>query len=619
MIEPEQLEALPHEPGVYMMRDAVGRVVYIGKAIDIQKRLRSHCSRKGGDYASPFVRDVEQVDYTITKNAREALLLEDTLIKKHLPVHNVKLKDDKRYPYIKITLGETFPRAYLTRTVERDGSRYFGPYTHVTAARRTLSALQEILPTRTCKVPSEELLSIRPCLEYELGRCCAPCGGIVTEQEYREICEGTVAFLKGQNRDVVHALKRRMEACGEALLFEKAAIYRDSLQAAETFTERQTMTSHTRFSEDYLGYGRAGTVSCMHVLKRRGGKIVATTHHFLERSEQSGAIDIYVAFIEQYYSEQPDIPRKLVMPVSLPQDLQETVEFWLADMAEHAVSVHHAQRGVQADTVGMAERNSVHKAEQRYRKLHGLSQRVERGVIELQEALGLERPPLRIEGFDISNTQGAEIVASMVVFQDGRPKKSDYRRFKIRGLDEPDDFESMRQVLRRRWAHAERDTEEEGSRFARPPDLIVIDGGKGQLSSAVSALEGFDTGSAALCSLAKREEEVFVPDEEDAIRLDLRNGGLQLLQRVRDEAHRFAITYHRQIRGKAMRRSRLGDIPGVGPARQRALLKHFGSLKRIGEADVDALAAVQGIPRNVAERIFAALANTESNQDVGAP
>ncbi len=607
MIEPEQLAVLPHEPGVYLMRGASGKVDYIGKAIDIQKRVRSHCAQKGGTYASPFVENIEEVDYVITGNAREALILEDSLIKEHLPLYNIKLKDDKRYPYLKITMAEEFPRAYLTRTVERDGSRYFGPYTHVTAARRTLAALHEILPMRTCKYPSEDLLKVRPCVEYEMGRCCAPCGSIVNAEEYRELCEDMIEFLKGDTRTVIETLTERMHRFSDSLLFEKAAMYRDILNAAQTFAEKQTIAKDTHFSEDYLGYGRAGTSACMHVLKRRNGKIVATTHHFLDATDQSGLVDIYVAFIEQYYSDQPDIPRKLVLPISLGKALREAAECWISDLAGFKVQLHHAQRGAEANTAAMAQRNSMHKAEQRHRKLHGLSQRVESSVISLQEALGLDRPPLRIEGFDISNTQGTEIVASMVVFQDGRPLKSDYRRFKIQGLDAPDDFASMRQVLMRRWSHGENSDIDEKRRFASPPDLILIDGGKGQLTAASDSLKEMNVKNIPLCSLAKREEEIFLPDEEDPIKLPLRHEGLQLLQRIRDEAHRFAITYHRLRRGKAMRHSRLAEIEGVGPATERKLLKHFGSLKRLAAAPADEIAHIPGMSKKLAERIHAEL------------
>ena len=620
MIDLEQIEALPHEAGVYLMRNSAEEIVYIGKAIDIQKRIRSHCSKKGGAPASPFVIDVKTIDYVITANAREALILEDALIKEHQPIHNIKLKDDKRFPYIKITLGETFPRAYLTRTVERDGSRYFGPYTHVTAARRTLAGLHEILPMRTCKYPSEDLIGVRPCVEYEMGRCCAPCGSIVTAEEYRDLCEDTIEFLKGNNKKVTEKLEIRMRECSEAMHFEKAAFYRDILHAATTFTEKQTVARDTRFSEDYLGYGRAGSVACMHVLKRRTGKIVATTHHFLDGTDKSGFSDIYISFIEQYYGNQPDIPRKLVLPISIPKDLREAAEFWISDLAEHKVVLHHAQRGAEAETVAMAQRNSVHKAEQRHRKLHGLAQKVERSVIALQEALGLERPPLRIEGYDISNTQGTEIVASMVVFQDGRSLKSGYRHFKIQGLEGPDDFESMRQVLRRRLTHGKNNDKAEDkdndnkNRFASPPDLILIDGGKGQLSSALEILEELHIQNTPLCSLAKKEEEIFLPDEEEPIRLDLRHEGLQLLQRVRDEAHRFAITYHRKRRGKSMQRSALSQIRGVGPATERKLLKHFGSLKRITAADVSDIAAIPGMAQNLAERIYRELHREEQSK-----
>lgn len=639
MISSEQLSLLPNQPGVYLMKNAQGEVVYIGKAIDIQKRLRSHCQRRDGSYASPFVEFVDKVDSIITDNDVEALLLEYNLIKKHNPPYNVKLKDDKRYPYIKITIQEDFPRAYLTRTVEADGASYFGPFPHVTQARRTLSALHEIFPLRSCKYESNKLLGVRPCLDYEMGRCCAPCGSVVGKNEYRQLCQGMTAFLRGNHDTVIRALRERMEACSEELVFEKAAFYRDILQAANQFLERQKMMRQSVENQDFAGFGRVHDIACVAVIRRRGGRVVGASKHFLDDITHADAHEILYSFLLHFYANNTDIPKEIYLSATVGKERLLMLEKALTGLIGQPVTLKIPQRGGKHAMLQLAEKNSLHYAEQHYRNLRGVRRGVAGNVIALQESLKLEILPLRIEGYDISNTQGNEAVGSMVVFVDGKPYKSGYRRFKIKGVEGPNDFAMMQEMLRRRFQHGKNESKEnavenieeneeisesavigeengdnsggdagndihERKRFAEPPDLIMIDGGKGHLHAAMEVLDELDIQQFPLCSLAKREEEIYLPGNPLPVRLDRRNEGLKLLQQVRDEAHRFGITYHRNLRGKRMKKSALRDIPGIGPAKERALLQKFGSLEKLRQASAEDLQTVSGITVKLATDIL---------------
>ncbi len=604
MIEREQISLLPSEPGVYIMRDASENVVYVGKAIDIQKRVRSHCSYRDGSLASPFVEEVETVDYVITDTDSEAFLLEYNLIKRHEPRYNVKLKDDKRYPYLKITVHEAFPRMYLTRTVDPDGSKYFGPYPHVTAARRTLSVLNEIFPIRICKYDSDKLLTVRPCIEYEMGRCCAPCASLIDQEEYKEICHGIIDFVRGRHDNILRILHERMEEYSERLLFEKAALYRDIIRGAEDFSQRQKMSSQTGDNQDYIGYCRVHDIACVLVARRRNGRIVGSSHHFLDDFQNSSEGEIISSFLLQYYSQAPGFPREIHVNATVPKEDRETLEEWFQEMSGHTVKILRPHRGDHRRMTELAEKNSRARAGEQYRKLHGLARQIDPSVVALQEALGLEALPLRIEGYDISNTQGEETVASMVVFQGGAPRKSGYRRFRIASVEGIDDYASMREVLTRRFTHAERNHEEEEKHFAEKPDLVVIDGGRGQLNIAIDVLNELRLDYLPVVSLAKKEEEIHIPGHEESLKLDRRHNGLRLLQQVRDEAHRFAITYHRQRRGKRRKRSMLVNIPGIGPAKERLLLRHFGSLEKIREASVEQIAEVPGITESLAQTIL---------------
>lgn len=603
MITTEQIRLLPKQPGVYQMKDALGNVVYVGKAIDIQKRIRSHCQRRDGQYASPFVEYVHQVDPIITDNEVEALLLEYNLIKKFNPVYNVKLKDDKRYPYIKITVQEDFPRAYITRTVEPDGAQYFGPYPHVTQARRALSALHEIFPIRTCKYESHQLLKIRPCLDYEMGRCCAPCGEVVTIEEYRQFSHSIINFLRGQHETVLQILDEKMRSCASQMLFEKAAFYRDILEAAQQFAQQQKMMRRTVENQDFVGFGRVHDTACINVIRRRGGRVTGSSRHLMDDVKHADVPEILNAFLEQFYLYNADIPREIFISANTGKSRLSALERVLSEIAKKSVKIKIPERGLKHSMLKMVEKNSLHGAEQQYRKIHGIKHGVAENVIQLQEALKLEVLPLRIEGYDIANTQGTDSVGAMVVFQDGKPKKSDYRRFKIKDVDQIDDYASMKEMLRRRFTHG-KDNPDEKDRFAEPPDLVMIDGGKGHLNAALEILDELDIKQFAICSLAKREEEIFLPGLSLPIHLDRRNKGLQLLQNVRDEAHRFGTTFHAKLRGKKMKESLLRKIPGIGPAKERDLLKRFGSMAKIKECSVDELTEVSGITTEMANRIL---------------
>ncbi|MDX9752954.1 MAG: excinuclease ABC subunit UvrC, partial [bacterium] len=484
-----------------------------------------------------------------------------------------------------------------------DGARYFGPYPHVTQARRTLSALHEIFPIRPCRYDSEKLRQVRLCIDYEMGRCCGPCGGKVNPEEYRAVCQGVIDFIRGKHDRVLNALRERMEACSSQLQFEKAAFYRDILRSAELFAMQQKMTQQIVENQDFVGYARVHDAACVVVIRRRGGRVVGSTRHFLDRITEANTREILNAFLVQFYAQNTDIPREIYLTAAVSREQLQSLELWLSALAEKKVQIKIPQRGTKHAMLQLADKNSQHYAEEQYRKLHGVKKSLPENVIALQESLKLEVLPLRIEGYDISNTQGNEAVGAMVVFQDGKPHKAAYRRFKIKGVDQVNDYAMMQEMLRRRFSHGEAEPEEQ-QRFAEPPDLILIDGGKGHLHAAMEVLDELDVIHFPLCSLAKQEEEIFLPGSPYPIRLDRRNAGLRLLQQVRDEAHRFGITYHRHLRGQRMVRSSLRSIPGIGPAKERVLITHFRSMERIKQASREELLALKGISEELADAIL---------------
>lgn len=586
----EKLLHLPDKPGVYLMKDASGRIIYVGKAIVLKNRVRSYfqSSRNHSVKVKTMVQRIHDLEYIVTGSELEALILECNLIKKHRPQYNVRLKDDKSYPYIKVTLLERFPRVFITRSVKKDGARYFGPFTSSTAVHETLALLQKLFPLRSCRT----LEARRPCLEFHIKRCLAPCTGKVDEEMYLRMIRSVCLFLEGRSQDVVEKLRQDMLEAAETLEFEEAAILRNQLQAVEKITEKQNIITGSG-DQDVLGLARSAAGTCVQVFFIRSGKMVGREHFLLSGSEGESDESVLAAFIKQYYNQAAFIPREILLPLEL--DEQLLIADWLSEAKGGRVLVETPKRGTKKDIVVMAADNARVVLAEETDKLKQQEAWTMGAVQELGRHLGMEKPPLRMECFDISHTQGSETVASMVVFENGEPKKSDYRRFKLRTVEgKPDDFKSMQEVVLRRYREA-----------AEPlPDLIIIDGGKGQLSAALEVIRGVGLSDIMVVGLAKEFEYIFREGISEPLILPRHSQPLYLVQRIRDEAHRFAITYHRKLRAKRNMVSVLDHIPGIGEKRRKALWDEFGSLAKIKAASVEELAAAPGMNRPAAEAVY---------------
>ena len=590
----EKLKLLPDSPGVYLMKDARGKIIYVGKAIVLKNRVRQYfqSSRNQAPKVRAMVSHVADFETIMTANEVESLILEANLIKKHRPRYNIRLKDDKSYPYVKVTVQEEYPRVFITRRVVRDGARYFGPYTNVTALRDSLKLLRRLFPLRTCRTMPD-----RPCLEYHIKRCLAPCVGKVTEEDYRAMIHAVLLFLEGRTDAVERELEHRMALAAEAYHFETAARLRDQLTAVRKAAERQNIVTGAG-DQDALGMARSAAGVCVQIFFIRGGKMIGREHFLLRGSEEEDDADILRAFLEQYYNQATFVPREILLPHAIEEDAREIIERWLAERKGGGkVVLLTPQRGTKRDIVTMATGNAEKfLADEETRR--SLADEATLGAVEeLGRYLGLKKPPYRMECFDISHNQGQETVASMVVFENGMPKKSDYRRFKIKSAEgKPDDFLSMREVTTRRYV---------GLPEEELPDLIIIDGGKGQLSSALEIIRN-EAGhkTVPVVGLAKQFELIFTEGNSEPVELPRRSQSLYLVQRIRDEAHRFAITFHRNLRGKRNLVSVLDHIVGVGPKRRQSLWTHFGTLDRIKAASVDELASVSGMNRPSAEAVF---------------
>lgn len=603
------LENLPERPGVYLMRDAQGEVLYIGKAVNLRSRVRSYFTPSAQENAKirRLVARVADLEFIVTDSELEALILEANLIKTHRPRFNVRLRDDKRYPYIKITWAEPFPRVLVTRRVERDGSRYFGPYTSSAALHQTLDLLRRSFPYLTCnrKITGRDE---RACLYYEMGRCLGPCIGAVTQEEYRAMIEGLIRFLEGRSDEVVADLERRMRAAADALDFERAARLRDQLQAVQRVVEKQKIVAAAGSDQDVIAFARDDGNACVQVFFIRGGRLLGREYFLLEGAEEEEDREVMAAFLKQFYRDAPYVPPEVILPEEVDEAL--VIERWLRSKRGAKVTLRVPRRGRARDLVRMATENAVQTLQMLRAQWEADAVRQEQALEELKEALGLPARPARIECYDISTTQGTEPTGSMVVFVQGVPRKSDYRRFVIQTVEKPDDYAAMREVLTRRFRRWQTATsgEVQGTRgtktWAILPDLLIVDGGRGQLGVAVEVLESFGLQDrVAVAALAKREEALFLPNCAEPVRLPPGSQGLFLLQRIRDEAHRFAVSHHRLRRKRAGLASELDAIPGIGPARRKALLRAFGSLARIRAASVEELAAVPGISRTLAETI----------------
>jgi excinuclease ABC subunit C len=612
----EQRKKLPDGPGVYLFHDAKGKVIYVGKAKSIKKRVASHFSNPVTRGAYEMVDAIDSVDFLLVSSEAEALLAEQNFIKQYRPRFNIRLRDDKSYPFIAISMDEKFPRVYFTRERHRKSRVYFGPYSSAKRVRGTLDLLAKVFLFRSCQGVEPGRRSGSPCLDYYIKRCGAPCVGYVDEREYMEAIDGVVAFLSGRYREIERDLEARMQAAAEAQEFEQAALERNRLRAVRSLLERQRVANEAVGTLDAVAVAVDGADANAQVFQIRDGVLSDRQSFYLDNAPGADVGEVALEFLMQYYGAALSIPPQVIVQHQV-EDRDVLAEA-LGERRGSKVEVRVAERGDKRRILELAERNALLALDQEKLKAERRRQQRVESLDGLQEALGLDALPLRIECFDISNLMGTHTVASMVVFEGGAPKKSDYRRFTIRGLTEgvPDDFAAMEEVLSRRLAQWETQQDlsphdpKRNESFATLPNLVVIDGGPGQLTAGLRALQGFRDRGVAVVSLAKRIEEVFVPGRGAPIVLPHDTPALQLLQRVRDEAHRFAITHHRVRRDRAMTASILDDLPGIGPARKRALLAHFGSPDAILSASSEELAGAPGLPSKVARDIWAHLHRT---------
>jgi excinuclease ABC subunit C len=603
-----QLKALPAKPGVYLFRAPNDSVLYVGKAKSLRPRVRSYF--RGGDTRQgldKLTSRVDRIEVVVTSTETEAFHLEQNLIKRHRPPFNVRLRDDKSYPYIAVTVDDDFPRVMFTRERHRRGVVYFGPYANAKKVRETLDVLNRVFRFRPCEGPQPGRHSGIPCLDYHIDRCLAPCVNYVSKEAYREIIDGVVDFLSGETEPIQRELEERMRTAAERQDFEEAARMRNRLFSVRHLAERQAADKRAIGTVDVIGIAASNGSAAVQVFPLRGGRLTDRHSFFLENVGGQDLDALLEAFCLEYYGSAPSIPPLIVVPPDAGSLV--ALEEFLSDLRGTKVEVRPARRGEKRRLQELAQQNaelalesdSMRSERTRLRRIEALE--------ELRERLNLESLPIRIECFDISNIQDAAPVGSMVVFQDAVPKKAHYRKFGIRHEGGQDDFAMMAEVISRRFARATPDAAaadyDEG--FAAIPNLVVIDGGKGQLSAALAAMQKFDLPRVAVIALAKKEEEVFLPGRSGPVVLEPGSAGLQLLQRIRDEAHRFALGFHRQRRDKVARESILDALPGVGPARKRALMRHFGSPDRILEATAEELEGVPGVPAKTGRQIYAAL------------
>jgi len=605
------LDTLPDKPGCYLMKDDKGRIIYVGKAINLRNRVRSyfHSTAQNDPKTRKLVREIADIEWIVVGSELEALILEMTLIKRHKPRYNVRLKDDKRYPYIKVHWQNPFPKVTVTRQMKKDGARYFGPYTSVWAVHQTLDLLRKIFPYLTCNRDITGQDS-RACLYYDIKLCTAPCIGAINQEDYRQIIDDLCKFLEGRTDPVVKRLTREMEKAAETLQYERAASIRDQLLAIDKVVERQKVVNSDQTDSDVIAMARANGEACVQVFFIRSGKLIGREYFVLEGTEEENDEEVLTEFVKQFYSQAAFVPEKVLLPNELVE--AQIINQWLnSRKSGDKVDITVPHQDINKDLVDMAAENAVETLNALKSRWESDKNRQTGALTELQEALDLSEPPNRIECYDISTTQGVASVGSMVVFEQGTPNKKLYRRFNIKTVLGQDDFASMEEVLFRRfrrWKAYHEEGDKVGKKpdlaFSILPDLLLVDGGKGQLSRAVKILEEFNLmDRVPVAGLAKQEEEIFVPGKYESIYLERHSQGLYLIQRIRDEAHRFAITAHRKRRRKQGLASRLDVIPGIGPARRQALLKKFGSIDGIKDAPPEKIAEIKGITLEKAQSI----------------
>lgn len=617
----ERLARVPTGPGVYIMRNAGEQVIYVGKAANLRSRLRSYFGSPSSlesriRYLAEAIVDFE---YVVTDTEQEALHLEAALVKRHQPLFNVRLKDDKHYPYLKVDLTDPWPRVYITRRVAKDGARYFGPFANAGSVRRTLDIVNKLFPWRSCtKVITGH--DPRPCLDYYINRCIAPCTSYCTKEEYAEVIRQVILFLEGRTDEVVRRLDAEMSQASDAMEYERAARVRDQIQSIERVTERQMVAGTKPADEDIFGLARGEDEAMVHVLFVRGLKMAGIDNFTVDGTREASDAEVMASFVKQFYESATYVPKRVIVPVELPE--QELIESFLGERRGSRVEVLAPQRGEKRRLVEMAAKNARETLDVARTKWLADTGKTASALNQLQEELDLPALPSRIECYDISNIQGTSSVGSMVVFVDGHPRPQEYRRFRIKSVTGANDFASMAEILRRRFRRArEQVLQATGAdapavdtgappasvdeSFAALPDLVIIDGGKGQLSAVLDVMREMGVKQIPTVGLAKQHEEIYVKDLSEPVVLPRSSQALYLVQRIRDEAHRFAITYHRGVRSKAGMQSALDTIRGVGPKRKKALLRKFGSVRAIREASVEEIAATQGFTVTLAETVKA--------------
>ncbi len=591
----KKLELLPEQPGVYLMKDRLENIIYVGKAVNLKNRVRSYFrSHDHPPKVKAMLEHVQDFEYIVTGSEIEALALECNFIKSHQPHYNILLRDDKQYPYLRLTVNEKFPRLMVTRRIKNDGARYFGPYTDVGALNETMKLLKKIFPLRTCSAYGFARRE-RPCLNYHIERCLGPCQGTVSIKEYGELVRELILFLEGRQDVILKRLKERMEIAAQELRFEDAAKLRDQAVAVERVLEKQTVVSLGGEDQDVIGLARGVTEACVQVFQVRAGKLTSRETFFLKGTEGYERSHLLAAFLKEYYSRAAIVPPRIILGEQAQE--QDLLAAYLSRRSGHKVILHVPQRGPKKALADMSAENAVLALREAEELWAQQVVRTEGALAALQIALELPTLPHRIEGFDVSNLQGQEAVSSMVTFVDGKPLKSHYRRFRIRTVFQANDYAMMTETVKRRYSGTLRDK-------MPLPDLILIDGGKGQLSAACSVLTELGLDHIPILGLAEEYEDLYAKDRTEPIRLPRDSVALQLLQRVRDEAHRFALNYHRLRRRRSALRSELDEVPGIGPRRRQALIKQFGSLKKLKEASLEDLLAVPKLTRPVAEALY---------------
>jgi excinuclease ABC subunit C len=601
-----RLRAVPDTPGVYLFRDAKTQVIYVGKALRLRDRLRQYFTAGYGETArvSELVRKIYDFEFVTAANEVEALVLECNLIKNYKPRFNIRLKDDKNYLYLKLPVKEEFPRVHYSRRVQNDGSLYFGPYTSAQSLRGTVKSIRQLLPFRTC---SDDIFKQgKVCLDFHIKRCPGPCERRISGEDYKARIHEVALFMEGRSDVLVRELHERMEGAADKLDFENAARYRDQLQSIEKIADRQNVITRSRDDQDLIAYARRGSEVYVEVAYVRQGKLVGHDGHPLDGAGEATESELLRGFVLQYYASATHVPRTVVLPG--PLDEMELMTGWLSQRRAGPVTIEVPQRGRKRALVTQLGETATQELEQLRIQADYDKSRTEPMLAALAEALELETPPKRIECYDISNIQGDSAVGAMVVFEDGRPRSDHYRHFRIKFVPGPNDFAMLQEVLRRRLERLEsaqrrEDADIVGDRsFTSRPDLILIDGGKGQLSAALEVLESAGYADIPTFALAKEREEIFAPGRPDPIVQEKSSPGMFLVQRIRDEAHRFAITHHRKVRSKKALTSPLDSVEGIGPTRKRALLRHFGSVQAIREAPVEDIVAL-GVPERLARRL----------------